>query len=154
MFVWTLRRLLPAAASLTMFMGLAPVQASEPDPAVMLYKLPNQIEWKGSADGPKNATLYGDPSKPGLYVVLTKWTPHHMSRPHKHPNDRVIHVISGTWWVGWGPKYDPDSTFPIPAGSAVTHFGNQIHYDGAKDVEAVLEIVGMGPATSVDMEQK
>jgi hypothetical protein len=109
---------------------------------------------RSGGDGPQNATLYGDPNKPGLYIVLTKWTPHHMSRPHFHPNDRFIHVVSGTWWVGWGPKYDPDSTFAIPAGSFVQHYGKQIHYDGAKDGEAVLEIVGMGPATSTPAEQK
>jgi hypothetical protein len=159
MSLWMLKRglirVLPATLAIVMYFGLQPVKGgSEPDPNVMSYKLPNQIEWKGSADGPQNATLYGDPNKPGLYIVLTKWTPHHMSRPHFHPNDRFIHVVSGTWWVGWGPKYDPDSTYPMPAGSFVQHFGKQIHYDGAKDGEAVLEIVGMGPATSTPAEQK
>jgi hypothetical protein len=43
---------------------------------------------------------------------------------------------------------------PIPAGSFVTHFGKQIHYDGAKDSEAVLEIVGDGPATATPAEAK
>ena len=91
---------------------------------------------------------------PGLYVILVKWTPHHMSRPHFHPNDRYVTVISGTWWVGTGSKYDPDSTVPIPAGSFVTHTAKEIHYDGAKDGETVLEIVGMGPATSTPAEAK
>lgn len=35
-----------------------------------------------------------------------------------------------------------------PAGSFGTHFGKQIHHDGTKDLEAVLEIVGQGPATA------
>ena len=56
--------------------------------------------------------------------------------------------------MGWGPKYDPESTKPIPAGSFVTHYGKQIHYDGAKDVECVLQIVGMGPADSTAAETK
>jgi hypothetical protein len=77
-----------------------------------------------------------------------------MSHPHFHPNDRFITVISGTWYVGTGSKYDPDSTTPIPAGSFVTHYGKQIHYDGAKDDEVTLEIVGMGPATSTPAEVK
>ena len=120
----------------------------------MSYKIPKQINWTVSPSGSSQAILVGDPSKPGLYVVLTKWRPHHMSRPQSHPNDRYITVISGTWWVGWGPKYDPDSTYPIPAGRSVTHFGDQLHYDGAKDEEAVLQIVGMGPATSTAAEKK
>ena len=43
---------------------------------------------------------------------------------------------------------------PVPAGSYVTHFGKQIHWDGAKDEEVVLEIVGEGPATSTNAEAK
>jgi quercetin dioxygenase-like cupin family protein len=90
----------------------------------------------------------GDPAKPGPYIVLVKWHPGHMSRPHFHPNDRFITVISGTWWVGSGTKFDADNTVPLPAGSFVTHFGKQVHWDGAKDEEAMLLIAGEGPATS------
>jgi hypothetical protein len=124
------------------------------DPKVLAYKLPDQIEWKHDPVGADMAVLQGDPSKPGLYIVLVKWTPHHMSHPHWHPNDRYITVISGTWWVGTGPKFDPKKTVAMPAGTYVTHFGKQIHYDGAKDTEAVLEIVGEGPATATPAEEK
>ena len=98
--------------------------------------------------------IFGDPSKPGLYVVLQKWLPHNNSRPHFHPNDRFITVLSGTWWVNTGAKYDPDGMRPVHAGSVVTHFGREIHYDGAKDEECILEIVGMGPATATAAEEK
>jgi hypothetical protein len=128
--------------------------ASSLDPKVLAYQLPDQIQWKDDPIGAKMAVLHGDPSKPGLYIVLFKWTPHHMSHPHWHPNERFITVISGTWWVGTGPKFDPEKTVPMPAGSFVTHFGKEIHYDGAKDSEAVLEIVGDGPATATPAEQK
>jgi quercetin dioxygenase-like cupin family protein len=86
--------------------------------------------------------------------VLTKWLPGHMSRPHFHPNDRFITVLKGTWWVGTGTKFDPDSTTPMPSGTFVTHFGKQVHYDGAKEEETVLLIVGQGPATATPAEDK
>lgn len=124
------------------------------NPAALVYKLPNQIQWTEALPGAKQAVLQGDPAKPGTYIVLIKWAPHNMSRPHWHPHDRFITVISGTWWVGTGSKYDPESTVPMPAGSFVTHFGKQIHYDGAKDEECVLEIVGEGPATVSPAEAK
>jgi hypothetical protein len=134
--------------------GLRPAPA-EPDPKVLAFKLPKDIKWSGTGSSPsQQAVLAGDPNKEGIYVVLTKWNPHNMSRPHFHPNDRFIYVISGTWWVGTGPKYDPDSTTPMPAGTFVQHFGKQIHYDGAKDGEVILEIVGMGPATQTAAELK
>lgn len=141
-------------AAATIFAGVSSINAAQPDPKVLSYTLPDKIPWTENAGGAKQAVLVGDPSKPGLYIVLTKWTPHHMSHPHFHPNDRYITVISGTWWVGTGTKYDPASTTPIPAGSFVTHYGKQIHYDGAKDEEVTLEIVGMGPATSTPAEVK
>lgn len=133
--------------------ALVPTRAAQPDPNVLKYELPDQIHWTGNG-GARQAVLVGDPSKPGLYIVLTKWLPHNMSHPHFHPNDRYITVIKGTWWVGTGSHYDPDSTTPIPAGSFVTHYAKQIHYDGAKDEEVTLEIVGMGPATSTPAEAK
>jgi hypothetical protein len=121
------------------------------DKAAINIVLPDQIPWKDRPfmTGLKEAVLAGDPTKPGIYVVLVKWLPHNMSRPHFHPNDRFIKVISGTWWVGTGDKFDPGNTVPLPAGSFVTHYAKQIHYDGAKDEETVLEIVGEGPATSI-----
>ena len=119
------------------------------NPKALAFKLPEQIAWKRNAAGTtETAVVYGDPEKPGLYAVLTKWLPGNMSRPHWHPNDRLITVLKGTWWVGTGEKYDPDSTVAMPAGTVVTHFGKEVHYDGAKDGEAVLLIVGEGPATS------
>jgi hypothetical protein len=129
-------------------------KAVDLDKAAINIVLPDQIPWKDRpfVPGVKEAVLAGDPAKPGVYVVLIKWLPHNMSRPHFHPNDRFIKVLSGTWWVGTGPKYDPDNTVPLPAGSFVTHFAKQVHYDGAKDEETVLEIVGEGPATSIKVE--
>ena len=124
--------------------------AVELNPAARVYKLPDQIKWNPpTAAGSQNAVLTGDPSKPGLYVVLNKWLKgNHFSRPHFHPNDRFITVLKGTWWVGTGTKFDISQTVPMPAGTFVTHFGKQIHWDGAKDEEAMLLITGEGPATT------
>ena len=131
--------------------------AAELNPAAVIYKLPDQIPWSApDARGVQNAVVVGDPSKPGFYVVFTKWLKgNHFSRPHYHPNDRYITVLQVTWWVGSGPKFDPDQgTTAMPAGSFVTHFGKQVHWDGAKDEDAVLLIMGEGPATSTAAEEK
>jgi hypothetical protein len=42
----------------------------------------------------------------------------------------------------------------VPAGSYVIHYANKIHYDGAKNEECVIQVWGMGPATSTPAEQK
>ena len=130
--------------------------AAELNPAAVIYKLPDQIQWSPvNAAGAQSAVVAGDPTKPGFYAVFNKWTKgNHFSRPHFHPNDRYIVVISGTWWVGSGPKFDPANTVAMPAGSFVTHFGKQVHWDGAKDEDAVLLIMGEGPGTSTAAEEK
>lgn len=122
--------------------------AADLDPRAISIKLPEQINWVPNPSGSETAVLVGDPSKPGLYVVLNKWKAHHNSKPHSHPNDRFITVISGTWWIGTGTDYDPAHLKPVPAGSFVTHYGNEVHYDGAKDEDTILQIVGIGPATA------
>jgi quercetin dioxygenase-like cupin family protein len=127
----------------------APPGAAELDPRAVTYRLPDQIPWGPvTRNGNQQAVLLGDPSKPGPYIVMVRWLPGHMSRPHSHPNDRFITVLSGTWWMGSGPRFDPETTVPVPAGTFVTHFGRQVHYDGAKDEPATLLIVGEGPGTS------
>ena len=130
--------------------------AAELNPAAVVYKLPDQIEWGPlNANGAQSAVVVGDPTKAGFYMVYNKWTKgNHFSRPHFHPNDRYIVVLQGTWWVGSGPKFDPANTTPMPAGSFVTHFGKQVHWDGAKEEDTVLLIMGEGPATSTAAEEK
>ena len=117
------------------------------NPKAITITLPADIKWTKTATN-ERAVLYGDPSKPGYYVVLQKWLPHNNSRPHKHPNDRYIQVLSGTWWVNTGANYDPAGFKPVPAGSFVVHTANEYHYDGAKDEPALLQISGMGPDTN------
>ncbi len=142
-------RMIATAIALSIAAGGMSASAAELNPKAVAFKLPDQIPWKRNAAGTaENAVLAGDPTKPGLYVMLNKWLPGNMSRPHWHPNDRFITVLKGTWWVGTGDKFDPDSTVAMPAGTFVTHYGKEVHYDGAKDGEAWLLIVGEGPATS------
>lgn len=131
---------------------LATAQYPTPDPKVMSYKLPDQIKWTVNRDGAIVSTLYGNPAKTGLYIELLKWEPHMMSHPHYHLHDRYITVLKGTWWVGWGKKFDPNHTFPMTAGSYVVDYGRQVHYDGAKDGEVMLEIVGQGPGTAIPVK--
>ena len=150
------RRILPfAALGIAALASLGAARATDLNPAAIKIQLPNQIKWDDDMKrGESTAVLAGDPEKEGIYVELVKWHAHHMSHPHFHPNDRFITVISGTWWVGTGTKYDPDSTVPLPVGTYVRHVGKEIHYDGAKDEDVVLEIVGMGPATATPAEVK
>jgi quercetin dioxygenase-like cupin family protein len=155
MMTWTRRRsLLLPILTLAQSYGLA--RAAELNPTAVKYELPDQIKWSPpSPTGAQNAVLAGDPSKEGLYVQMVKWLAgNHFSHPHFHPHDRFITVLEGTWWVGTSTKFDPDATVAMPAGTFVTHYGKQVHFDGAKDEDAVLLIVGEGPGTATPAEIK
>jgi quercetin dioxygenase-like cupin family protein len=123
------------------------------DPKAISIRLAQDLPWADRGNGSEYAALAGDATRPGLYVVLVKWREHHNSRPHFHPNDRFITVLSGTWWVNTGRRYDPEHMQPVPAGSFVTHYANEVHYDGAREGDVILEIVGMGPATATPAEE-
>ena len=125
--------------------------AAELNPAAVIYKLPDQIPWGPvNSRGAQSAVVVGDPTKPGFYAVYNKWTKgNHFSRPHFHPNDRYITVLSGTWWINTGAKFNSDTMTPMKPGAFVIHHAGQIHYDGTKDEPAMIYIVGMGPAPSI-----
>jgi len=132
----------------TIFLAVPGRAAELPDPKIISITPADQIHWTKNANA-DTATIQGDPTKPGIYIQLIRWHPGNMSRPHTHPTDRYIYVLEGTWWMGWGPKYDPDSTYPAKAGTYVIDHANEIHYDGAKKEECLLYIVGMGPLQTI-----
>lgn len=131
------------------------LSAGQIDRSAVDFVVPDDIKWvRNEAGTNEQAVLFGDPAKEGPYVVRLRWLPGNMSRPHFHQNDRFFIVISGTWWLGSGTTFDPDSTVPVPAGTYVIHKAGQPHYDGAKDGEAVIQVWGMGPATSMPATQR
>jgi len=109
---------------------------------------PEQLKWVDEPDGLgfKTAIVEGDPAKPGIYVIHVKFPPGVMSRPHTHREDRYATVLKGTWWTGAGNEFAPDKTIPLKPGSYMKHPAGVLHFDGAKDEEVILQLVGMGPS--------
>jgi len=119
------------------------------------FRTLDQIEWKGRPGSPnQTAIVFGDPSKPGMYVQLLKRGPNDWSRPHSHPQDRYLTVLKGTMLIGTGAKFDPKNTVALGPGSMIKDFANQVHYDGTGPDGLTLEIIGMGPAGMVPAESK
>jgi hypothetical protein len=136
------------ALALLALMTAAPaVDGADLDRAAVDFTAPADIKWVRNAAGTnEQAVLFGDPSKPGPYVARIKWFPGNMSRPHFHPNDRFFVVISGTWWLGSGDKFEPEKTVGVKTGTYVFHKAGEMHYDGAKGEVAEIMVWGMGPA--------
>ena len=133
---------------------LAHAAEAAPDPAMTFTLPPDQMVWTRGPNNPEksveNVALWGKSSDPGLYYNLTKWYPGYMSGPHWYETDRYCVVVSGTWWVASGDKFDPDDTVPMPAGSFIRRVARTPHYDGVKKngtAPAVIAICGIGPIT-------
>jgi quercetin dioxygenase-like cupin family protein len=111
---------------------------------------PEQLKWIDEPDGLgfKQAIVEGDPTKPGVYVIQVKFPPGVMSRPHSHREDRFATVLKGTWYTGEGSEFAPDKTVPLKPGSFMKHPAGALHYDGAKDEEVTLQLVGIGPSST------
>jgi len=127
-------------------MVLRAADAATIDRAARDYKTPDQIEWRGRAGSAnQNATLFGDGSKPGLYVQLLKRGPDDWTQPHTHPYDRILTVLAGTMLIGTGSTFDKNNTVSLGPGSIIKDFANQTHFDGSGPDGLTLEIVVLGP---------
>jgi quercetin dioxygenase-like cupin family protein len=124
------------------------------DPSAATIMLPDQIPWEDHG-GFRLAVLAGDPGKRGLFVeMLTLPKGSDFSRPHVHPGPLFTFVLSGTWWVGTGNRFDPANlAVPMKQGTFVSHSGNRVHWDGAKDEDVTLLIIGEGPVTTAGVEE-
>ena len=137
-----------AALAVTIVTGAA--AAVMHDKAISIVDVDN-LQWRDypGLPGVKFVVIAGDPSQPGMYTIRAKFAPNTMSAPHWHPEARYVTVLKGTWWAGTGPKFDPKTTTPVPMGGFSVHTPKEIHYDGAKDEEAVVQISGMGPSGTI-----
>jgi len=136
-------RLLVGACLLVSFVALGQ-KATES----LVRITPEQLKWVDEPDGLgfKTAIVEGDPAKPGIYIIQVKFPPGVMSRPHFHPEDRYGTVIKGTWYTGSGDEFAPDKTIPLKPGSFMKHPAGVHHFDGAKNEEVIVQLVGMGPS--------
>jgi quercetin dioxygenase-like cupin family protein len=127
----------------------SPVQG-QADTQGFVRVTPEQVKWTTNPKelGVQRAVVNGDQSKPGIYVVRIKFPPGVMSRPHFHKEDRHALVIQGTWYTGTGSEFTPDKTVGLKPGSYMLHPGGERHFDGAKDEEVILQLIGSGPSST------
>ncbi len=108
----------------------------------------DKIKWQfGPPSLPKGAmiaVLEGDPTKEGPFVFRVKIPDGYRVPPHTHPKTERVTVVSGTFNIGMGDKFDPAATRPMPAGTYGFWPAGMKHFVWAKG-ETVLQFHGMGP---------
>jgi quercetin dioxygenase-like cupin family protein len=110
--------------------------------------LPEDVEWKSFAAFPRAARLavvVGEPSKEGPYTIRVKVPGGVKIMPHRHPEDRVYTVISGTFYIGLGDKFDAEKLEAYPPGAVIVLPGNTSHFHWAKSGEYITQVSAIGP---------
>lgn len=94
--------------------------------------------------GAKLAVLQGDPTKPGPFVMRLSTPPGYRVAPHSHSQTENVTVISGSFMVGMGDKFDPKAMKTMKAGAFGSIPAKTNHYAMSK-THAVIQIHGEGP---------
>ena len=140
------------AAAAVVAMAMSGIAKDSPD---FVRITPSQLVWRDVPDshGVQQATLFGDPSKPGFYMIRVKFPPHVMDIPHWHPMARYVTVLEGTWYSGTGDTFDLARAVPLKPGSVMLHPAKAVHWDGSGSAETVIvQIIGEGPATTTPVD--
>jgi quercetin dioxygenase-like cupin family protein len=110
--------------------------------------LPEELDWRSFPAFPPEARLaivVGHPAEAGLYVIRVKLPAGIKLMPHRHPEDRIYTVMSGTFYIGVGPQFDAEMLVAYPPGSVVLLPGNTWHFHWARSGEYVTQVVATGP---------
>jgi quercetin dioxygenase-like cupin family protein len=138
----------PVAAEIMRRKGFTDVPYSSAQENALRGTAPRQFKWKtypALPAGAALAVLLGNPQQKGLYVERVRVPSGVKVPPHRHPEDRVYTVISGTWFIGIGEKFDPGKLEEFPKGSVVFLPANTPHFHWAKAGQYVVQISGIGP---------
>ena len=91
-------------------------------PKQVIALTPLDIRWFTPAyytDGRQRAHLLGDSSKGGDWIDRVKIPGGSRVLAHTHPEDEVVTVIEGTWYLGIGERFDEAKLKAYPAGSFI-----------------------------------
>jgi len=115
---------------------------------------PDTVAFKADANipGVAIALIAGNP-KEGAYTIRARFSTGVRIPAHFHPDERVVTVISGTYYFAAGDKFDegalkghgPGTVIVVPAGAP--------HFSACRDDVAVVQESGVGP-TGITMTGK
>ncbi len=114
--------------------------------------LPENLKWTpgtGATAGQMIAVVYGDPSKPGPFVIRVKSPDGFKISPHYHASDENVTVLQGTLLLGYGDTVDATKATAVPTGGFYSVPKGVHHFAVAKG-ETIVEISSMGPRQTIN----
>jgi hypothetical protein len=138
-----------ATASLAVGLGVLAVSGvAQEMKAAHTFVTPADVKWGEPppvfAKGAMFVVVSGDPGKAGPYTARLKMPAGYKIAPHWHPTDENVTVLSGTFALGMGEKFDAAAMKDLPAGSYGVLPAEMRHFAMAKTA-AVVQVHGVGP---------
>jgi len=94
--------------------------------------------------GARFAVLQGDPSSNGVYTVRLEMPAGYVIKPHWHPTDEHVTVLSGRFLVGMGDSVDTKQTTALGPEGFITAPA-QAHHFAVAARRTVVQVHGIGP---------
>ena len=117
---------------------------------------PQQVKWFTPPyykDGRERAQLVGDSGKGGAWVDRVKIPGGKRVLAHTHPDDEIVTVIEGTWYLGAGDRFDATRLQAYPAGSFVVIPAGVPHFVATRDGPAIVQSSGNGVFRTDSLEK-
>ena len=108
---------------------------------------PQDVRWFTPpyyTDGRQRAQMFGDSSQGGTWIDRVKIPAGGRVLAHTHPNDEIVTVIEGTWYLGEGEKFNLAKLKPYPTGSFIVIPAGVPHFVAAKAGTVIVQLSGTG----------
>jgi quercetin dioxygenase-like cupin family protein len=109
---------------------------------------PADLKWgeppPGLPAGAKVAVMNGDPTKAGPFTVRMQASAGYKILPHTHPTPERLTVISGTFRIGMGDKFDEAAMREMNPGSYLVLPQGMTHFVSLTS-ESIVQIDSEGP---------
>jgi len=104
-------------------------------------------EWKDNAAVPPGMQIiliYGNPKEQGPYIFRARLPAGYKLPAHKHEDQRIVTVLSGTYWSGVGEAFDQAKLTKFPPNSFYITDAGVPHFAWA-ETDVVIQEQGTGP---------
>jgi hypothetical protein len=135
------------ASLVALALGCLGASLGWPQTSAHIMVTPNDLKWADVPSlppGAKIAVIEGPMSEAVPFTVRIKLPADYKLPAHWHPAVERVTVLSGTFNIGMGDKFDPQKTTALGPGSVIIMQPQTNHFAWTKE-ETVVQLNGTGP---------
>jgi hypothetical protein len=136
-----------AAASVAVIAAVASTPAGAGEAHAHVMMSPNDLQWTDVPSlppGAKAALIEGPMNEAVPFTVRLRFPPNYQIPPHWHPAVERVTVLTGTFHMGAGDKFDRSATMALAAGAIAIMQPKTTHFAWTQS-DTIVQLHGMGP---------